>query len=308
MPVKVKHQRGTVRPPNFTKPEINRFCKGLIFAPSGHGKTHLLGTAQDDERTFPMIVLDYEGGTSTLVGRDIDIVRIRDWQDYNESYAYLKNANHPYNSVGLDSISESHIFALLTQLDSGTRDRRIPDLLEQGDYGVALVQMRRLLRAYRDLPLHFFATCMAKDDLDPREGMVKKPALAGALADEAPGIFEMVAYLALSEVQDENGEPMVQRFLVLKNYPKLRTKVRVPQNMEAPDYILEPTITTILDTLGVTAVPRLLRAETPQPEPETDPDPKGESEPGTEEGEPQEEESPKPTPRSSTRRVITKAK
>ena len=37
------------------RPGDNRFIKALIFGPPGQGKTYLLGTAQEDERTAPML-------------------------------------------------------------------------------------------------------------------------------------------------------------------------------------------------------------------------------------------------------------
>jgi len=234
----------------IVKPETNRFLKALIFSPAGHGKTRLLGSANDDPRTSPILLLDYEGGTSSLVGSDVDIFPIRSWEDYNEAYRILSDPETPYKSVGLDSVSETHIMSLMSQLDGSTRTRKIPDLLEQGDYGIALVQMRRLLRAFRDLPMHVFASSLAKDDVDPREGTVKKPALAGAMADEAPGIFDLVGYLATTDVTNESGDTETRRVLIMQGYPKLRTKVRVPQTIDAPNEIWDPSVSLILDSLG----------------------------------------------------------
>jgi len=235
----------------ITKPESNRFLKCLIHAPSGAGKTRLIATANDDERTSPMLLIDYEGGTQSLVGRDIDIERIRSWEDYNRVYTML-SGEHQYKSIGLDSISETHTFALLAQLVAGDRKRSIPDLLEQGDYGIALVQMRRLLRTFRDLPVHVFCTATSKSDIDPREGTVIKPALAGAFSDEVMGIFDVVAYLALSDIPNpDTNENETHRVMVLKNYPKFRTKIRIPQELDAevPDEIVDPTVTSLMDIL-----------------------------------------------------------
>lgn len=316
---KLSVSKGKSSFPQVVHPSTSRYAKCLFFGPSGQGKTYLLGTAQDDPRTYPMLFLDYEGGTSTLDGwePEIDVVKIRSWADYNKVYAWLQSGRHPYNSVCLDSISETHIFALLTQLDSGTRDRKIPDLLEQGDYGVALVQMRRLLRAFRDLPLHFFAVCMDKKEVEPREGMVQKPALAGALADEAPGIFEMVAYLAIGESQSEEGELVVERYLVIKNSPKIRTKVRLPKGRQAPDYLEDPNVTSILDLLGCTAVPqdamvhtepvKTAREEFPEETQDEGEQEELHGETDADHGEEQpSEDSEKKTVKVSTRKVISK--
>jgi hypothetical protein len=247
-----------------TNPKRTRYVKALVFAPGGHGKTHLLGTAQDDPRTYPMLFLDFEGGEDTLVGLDIDIVAIRSWADYDEVYDVLASGQHwklsgsslregeQYKSLGIDSISETHIWALLTVLAKGARrredsDTRDPDALEQRDYGIASTQMRRLMRDFRDLPLHVFYTSGSKEIRERKVGMVKVPSLAGQMADEAVHIPSVVGYLALA-ADEETGEDV--RVLILKGQG-FRTKVRTPWGTTAPDEIEDPSITKLLDALRV---------------------------------------------------------
>lgn len=249
-----------------TNPKRTRYVKGLVFAPGGHGKTYLLGTAQLDERTYPMLFIDFEGGEETLVGLDIDVVAIRCWEDYDEVYDALASGEHwklsgstlkegeRYKSLGIDSISETHTWALLTVLGKQANrredsERRDPDALEQRDYGIASTQMRRLLRDFRDLPMHVFYTSASKEIRERKVGMVKVPALAGQMADEAVHIMSVVGYLGL--IADDDGED--QRVLVLRGQG-FRTKVRTPWGATAPDEIENPTITSLLDALGVGTV------------------------------------------------------
>jgi hypothetical protein len=226
----------------------------LIFGPAGHGKTYLLGTAVFDERTCPIAVLDFEGGVldvlTGLPGEGTDWVHmpIHTWDDFNQAYERLRVNDEGFRSAGVDSISETHIFALLNLLEDGKPSReKEPDLIQQGDYGVALIQLRRLVRAFRDLPMHTFFTSHYRDEKDPREGLVKVPSMAGKAAIEIPGLMTLVGYLALAE----NEEGDVERILLLQNYAKIRTKVRMPWGVEAPDEILDPTVTKLLDALHV---------------------------------------------------------
>lgn len=245
-------------PPKKTKKaESNpdRKVKALIFGPPGHGKTHFLGTAALDERTKPIAILDFEGGVLDVLtglpgeGKDWVHIPIRTWDDFNEAYERLRENEEGFKSCAIDSLSETHVFILMNLLDT-TKDKReakgdSPDLIQQGDYGIGLVQLRRLVRYFRDLPVHTFYTAHHKDDIDPREGITKTVNLAGKAAIEIPGLMTVVGYLALSE--DEEGA--THRVLLLQNYAKIRTKIRTPWGVEPPDEIEDPTVALLLDAL-----------------------------------------------------------
>lgn len=240
----------------------NRKCKGIIYGPPKHGKSTLLGTAVFDKRTCPINILDLEGGTLDVLdglpggpdGPDWYHTEVRTWQDVNEAYERLA-ANDPdlwpYGVVpkaaAIDSLSETHLMALMSLLEDPSirRDDKDKDLIQQPDYGKALVQMRRFAQMFRDLPMHIFYTAHSKDEADPRLGLVKMVKLSGQAATEIPGMMSLVGYLALDT--DEDGE--TRRMLLLQNYAKILTGVRMPWGVKAPDEIYDPTITSILDAL-----------------------------------------------------------
>lgn len=311
-------------------PAQRRYVKALFFAPAGHGKTYLLGTAQQDERTAPMLFLDFEGGEETLSGLDIDVVSIRSWDDYSEVYEILTSGEHwklpgsslkegeTYRSLGIDSISETHVWALLTILEKNAARRRDPDLIEQGDYGIASTQMRRLLREFRDLPMHVFYTAHSREIDERGVGRVKVPAMAGQLSEEVVGLMSVVGYLALEpRVVAVDGEEVEEagRLLILKNYPGFRTKVRTPWGTPGPDEIEDPTITKILDALGVNApgddedsapeAPRAARAATRRRAVPDEPDDELDAGDGEDEDEDDGDAAPSTSPtRGTARRPI----
>lgn len=246
-----------------TKDDGDRIKKLVYSQPNG-GKTVFLGTAALDERTAPILLIDFEGGLKSLrglpgEGTDWIPQRCYDWQDFNEAYERVRENDEKFRSVGLDSLSEVHNFAIETIL-AEAEDRRKPenkDLVEQQDYGKALIQMRRLVREFRDLPLHFFCTTHARDFTDPREGALVIPNLYGKAAFEIPGLLETVGYLSVMQADEDDAKRLDNvkegeeyRSMLYRNYPKIRTKVRTPWEVEAPEEIDQPTVTKVLDTLG----------------------------------------------------------
>lgn len=226
------------------KPDEKKFAKVLIHAPAGHGKTHFIGTAQQDERTFPMAFLNFDAGDQTLAGLDIDVFDMHDFNDYKEAKRMLADPKSPYKSVGVDSVTETQVTGLLSILEKDAK-RADPDQLAQPDWGIILVQMRRFVRDFKFLPKHTFFSALSKDDVVPRVGQVKIPAVQGAFAAELPGIVDVVGYLALEDT--DNG---VERLLLLHGYPKFSVKCRTPWGVTVPTELVNPSVSDLLDTLG----------------------------------------------------------
>lgn len=236
----------------------------LLYGPPGSGKTRLLGTAVDDPRIYPLLVLDFEGGSRTLKGINEDRVKpvlIDDWKDYDTIFDYLSHDTHPYKSVAIDSISETHIYALLNIVDEELEksDKRTDELEVQiQDYGKAMVMLRRLLREFRKLPMHCFFTALARTGSIPREGSMLLPAMFGQMANEVSGMFDVSSYLVNERVsgapyKDKNGKPKrdvtIERRLYLQGVEGMRVKVRTNWNDTVPPYIVNPSLTTLFDTL-----------------------------------------------------------
>jgi hypothetical protein len=199
-----------------------------------------------------MAFLNFESGEQTLSGLDIDIFDIRDGADFDDVLRQLKRKDSPYKSVGVDSVTETQITMLLDILGKDTINRADPDQLAQQDWGIVLVRMRRIIRQYvRQLPMHVFMTALTKDDVVPRVGSVRAPAVQGSFANELPGILDVVGYLALEAVTPDAEHPDgEQRVLLLHSNPRFSVKARTPWGSSVPAEITDPTITKLLDSLG----------------------------------------------------------
>src|SRR5262245_41956212 len=80
----------------------------FIYGEPGVGKTWFVGTAQDHEATSPMLLLDIEGGTTTLRKRkDLDVIPVRSMQKLVEVQNMLYRENElSWKCIALDNMSE----------------------------------------------------------------------------------------------------------------------------------------------------------------------------------------------------------
>ena len=234
-------------PPSIKKAGEESKLKMLVYGNSGTGKTRLLASANEDDRTYPILILDFEAGTQSIAGgvHPVDVWTMSSLKDLVEAQNYLSKGQHPFKSVGIDSLSEIHQQCIATAMNAGSNRSARPGEAEQPqqkDYLIALLQMRKIVRSFRDLPLHVFMTALLREELDQREGLVRKPALAGAFCDEVGGVVDVLGYYTSRSVG-----PKTQRVLITGNQANARAKFRVPLNIQAPETIPDPTITKILD-------------------------------------------------------------
>ncbi len=241
----------------------------LLYSGAGHGKTLFLSTAQDDPRTSPMLLLDYDGGLRTIADRDdIAVIDLKATLDtglevrLNEIHDTLMRKDCPYKSVAIDSLSELYYARLLAlAAESALRNPKLaPNEVSKRDYGRVAVELRRQIRAFRNLPIHVFMTALSRTVTDERSGASRTgPALGGQLFDQVPGLFDVVAYLALGDDLDDGSR---QRVLLLQStYPWI-AKVRHPFGQNPPAMLEDPTVTTLLDAIDLAPARKETRRKT----------------------------------------------
>jgi phage nucleotide-binding protein len=187
----------------ITSPEEYQWLNMLVYGDPGVGKTRLAGSAVLVPEMCPVLLMDFEGGTLSLAGdmREIDVVRLTSWEKVDRLYGSLYDIN-PYKTVVIDSLSElqkfsmSEIMRAVVQKDA-SRDADIASLREWGKNGE---QVRRFVRAFRDLPCNTIFTALANEDRDEHTGMTKlRPALPGKMKGEVAGYVDIVLYMYLKE-------------------------------------------------------------------------------------------------------------
>jgi hypothetical protein len=216
----------------------------FVYGDPGAGKTVLAGSADVVPEMRPVLVIDIEGGTFSLRDRypDVDVVRVQSWKDMQKVYDALYRGEGGYRTVVLDSLTEIQKFSMygiMTELirENPDRDFDVPGLRE---WGKNISQTRRLVQAFRDLPMNVIFTALAAVDKDPKTGkVVIKPSLSGKLAMEVGGFVDILLYMYIKVIDNEP-----QRLLLSAGTGKEIAKDRSDR---LPPVIETPTMQTLHD-------------------------------------------------------------
>jgi phage nucleotide-binding protein len=173
--------------------------KIVVYGDSGAGKTSLIPTLPGK-----VLILSAESGLLSIQDYDADVIEVSSVDDVRDAYVFLKEGNHDYAWVALDSFSEI-CEVLLSEEKKKTKDPRQA-------YGAVIETGTALARAFRDLPLGVYFSAKAEKVKDDATGRVSASiAMPGAkLGAALPYLFDEVFYL-FSATDKESGE--VERWL-----------------------------------------------------------------------------------------------
>lgn len=179
----------------------------LIYGDPGSGKTHLAGTAQDVPEMADVHVFNIDGGIMTLAQRgDIHATDIHSVNDLEEELFKIVNKDPKYQNtktVVIDNITELQTLALesLTMQEYANRKKKNKnytiDEVYLEDYGVAGKRLSRILRGFRDLPVHVIYIAHKRDKMRQGTNTLEesKPNLTDKLSTAIMGYMDYVWYL-----------------------------------------------------------------------------------------------------------------
>lgn len=132
----------------------------MVVAESGFGKTVLAGTAD----SMLILSVDPEGTDSALYqGSKADQWVIRDYNDMDEAYRYLRDTGHKeYDWLCIDSGTEMQKIFQKTWLEKNAHKagKRDPEVLGMDGHQVTQLQLIRFVKQINDLPMHKMWTAL----------------------------------------------------------------------------------------------------------------------------------------------------
>lgn len=190
----------------------------LIYGDPGSGKTHLAGTAQDVPQMADVHVFNIDGGIMTLANRgDIHATDIHSVDDLEQELFRIVNHDPKYENtrtVVIDNITELQTLVLegITTKEFTNRRKKDKnysiDEVYLEDYGVSGKRLARILRGFRDLPMHVIYIAHKKDKMRKGTNVLEesKPNLTEKLCTAVMGYMDFVWYLFTADEQVGNEE------------------------------------------------------------------------------------------------------
>lgn len=190
----------------------------LIYGDPGAGKTYLAGTAQDVPSMADVHVFNIDGGIMTLATRgDIHATDIHSVNDLEQELFKIVNHDPKYETtktVVIDNITELQTLALesLTTQEFASRRKKNKnysiDEVYLEDYGIAGKRLARILRGFRDLPIHVIYIAHKKDKMRQGTNTLEesKPNLTEKLGTAIMGYMDFVWFLYTADEMVGNEE------------------------------------------------------------------------------------------------------
>jgi hypothetical protein len=250
----------------------------MIYGKSGVGKTRLAGSAYAVEEMRRVLYIDIEGGVLTLRKEfpGVERVRITTWKEMQAVYDALYAGGHGFSTVILDSLTEIQKFNMndiMMKLLDDKGDERDMDVPSIREWGKNLEQIRRFVRAFRDLPMNVIFTALEREDMDRLKRPVKLPSLSGKMAGEVAAFLDIVLYYNIKEVVVDGEEQQVR---ILQSAATESTVAKDRSGL-LPPVLLNPDMEQLYDII-VRQTGMLAAKKDPIKEIETKPEKKKEAE------------------------------
>lgn len=222
------------------------YLKILSYGGFGKGKTHF---ACSMAKRFKTLGISAEAGLLTARNiKDengnplpIDFVEIESYEDLETIYHRLKNKVKigdedygQYQAAFMDSITE-----IQDKCKQAIMAKNKNEAMQMQDWGALAQKIERMVRAFRDLPIHFITTALEEDETDKVTGEVQVwPMMQGSVQKRLPAYFDLVFYHSSTEVE-KDGKREMARWILTANTGKYQGKDRsgrLPRVLKDADF------------------------------------------------------------------------
>lgn len=235
----------------------------LVYGDPGSGKTYLAGTAQDSPFMADVHVFNIDGGMMTLAQRgDIHATDVRSVADLERELHSLAARDEKYattRTVVIDNVTELQTLALegIATAEYSSRKKKdrtyTIDRVYLEDYGLAGKQIARVLRGFRDLPVHVIYIAHRKDRMRPGTNVLEesKPNLTEKLSTSVMGYMDFVWYLYTADEQVPEGEGFrteTRRYMLTQPMNNYAAKTRGSEFAEAIGPVVrDPNLASLME-------------------------------------------------------------
>lgn len=179
----------------------------IIYGDTGAGKTPLLGTAPK----MLILALTREQGmiSAYRTGSSAKVWPITHWEDAIKAYQFLEAGDHPFENVGVDSLSTLQEVLLSDIVEAAHRAnpaKRHAIIPAQDNYLEAQLKLKKWVAAMNELPINcWYSALVLRTDNEEGE-RIALPLLKGKdymIAQEICAMVHTVGYL---EVPDDSSD------------------------------------------------------------------------------------------------------
>lgn len=193
----------------------NQVLNVMIYGAPGVGKTTFCATCPKP------LIIDVEGGTISVSGKDVDIVQCDTVSDVRQAVNYA--IENGYQTICIDSLTR---YSEILMKDILAEEGKVKPQIQH--WGTLVDSLKNSIWALQRNNINTVLICLEKE-VSEEDVLVKRPNLNGQLIQAVPAILDVVGYLKINQ----NGE----RELCVNPTEKYYAKHRAPENRSIKENI-----------------------------------------------------------------------